>query len=94
MSGGARDNYGDSGYARMTTRGSYARMAASALTVVVVGLMSTGTSVMGQSATQAKAAPATAAKPAAQSSPTQAQPWKKIAIPPLHAFKPQQPGGP
>jgi len=91
MSGGARDNYGDSGYARMTTRGSYARMAASALTVVVVGLMSTGTSVMGQSATQAKAAPATAAKPAAQSSPTQAQPWKKIAIPPLHAFKPQQP---
>jgi zinc protease len=27
----------------------------------------------------------------AQSSPAQAQPWKKIAVPPLHAFKPPQP---
>ena len=26
-----------------------------------------------------------------QTTPAQAQPWKKIAIPPLHAFKPEQP---
>jgi len=62
-----------------------------ALTVAVVGLLATGTSATGQSAPQAKAAPATATKPTEQSSPAQAQPWKKIAIPPLHAFKPQQP---
>jgi zinc protease len=56
------------------------------------GLLATGSFAMGQSATQAKSA-ATAkttatmtAKPAAQ-----AQPWKKIATPQLHAFKPQQP---
>jgi zinc protease len=62
-----------------------------ALTVAVVGLLATGTSATGQSAPQAKAAPATATKPTEQSSPAQAQPWKKIAIPPLHDFKPQQP---
>jgi zinc protease len=33
----------------------------------------------------------TAAKPASTSAPTVAQPWKKIPIPPLHAFKPEQP---
>jgi zinc protease len=36
------------------------------------------------------AAVAPAAKTAAKA-PAQAQPWKKIAIPPLHDFKPQQP---
>jgi zinc protease len=40
---------------------------------------------MGQSA-----APAAAAKTAAKA-PVHVQPWKRIAIPPLHAFKPQQP---
>ena len=62
-----------------------------ALAVVVFGLLATGTCVMGQSATRVKAAPATAAKPTGQSSPAQAQPWKKIVVPPLHAFHPQQP---
>jgi zinc protease len=63
-----------------------------ALASVMCGLLATGSFAMGQSATQAKSA-ATAkttatmtAKPAAQ-----AQPWKKIATPQLHAFKPQQP---
>ena len=32
-----------------------------------------------------------AAKPAATATASPAQPWKKIPIPPLHAFKPQQP---
>jgi zinc protease len=37
-------------------------------------------------------AQSTAAKPASTSNSTAtAQPWKKIAIPPLHAFKPVQP---
>jgi zinc protease len=31
------------------------------------------------------------AKSAASSTPTVPQPWKKISIPPLHAFKPEQP---
>jgi zinc protease len=31
------------------------------------------------------------AKPATASAPAVAQPWKKIPIPPLHAFKPEQP---
>jgi zinc protease len=31
------------------------------------------------------------AKPATPSTPTVPQPWKKIPIPPLHAFKPEQP---
>ena len=35
------------------------------------------------------AAPPAPAKPASAAAP--AQPWKKIPIPPLHAFKPQQP---
>jgi zinc protease len=60
-----------------------------ALTVVLYGLLSIGTIATGQSATQAKSAATT--KPVVQSSPAQAQPWTKIAIPPLHAFKPQQP---
>ena len=60
-----------------------------AFTVVVYGLLTIGTIATGQSATQTKSAATT--KPVAQSSPAQAQPWKKIAIPPLHAFKPQQP---
>jgi zinc protease len=41
---------------------------------------------VGGSAQTAPATPASAPKPAAA-----AQPWKKIAIPPLHAFKPVQP---
>lgn len=38
---------------------------------------------------QTTAKPAEAAKPATAGAP--AQPWKKIPIPPLHAFKPEQP---
>ncbi len=60
-----------------------------ALAVVACGLLTAGSFAMGQSATQAKSAATT--KPVAQRSPAQAQPWKKIAIPPLHDFKPQQP---
>ena len=41
---------------------------------------------IGAAAQSAPAAPQSAAKPA-----TTAQPWKKIPIPPLHAFKPAQP---
>jgi zinc protease len=41
---------------------------------------------IGAAAQSAPAAPQSAAKPA-----TNAQPWKKIPIPPLHAFKPAQP---
>ena len=37
------------------------------------------------------AAQTAAAKPAATAKPAAAQPWKKIPIPPLHAFKPEQP---
>ncbi len=37
------------------------------------------------------AAAQAAAKPPAAAAPAQAQPWTKIPIPPLHAFKPQQP---
>ena len=59
--------------------------------LAVSGLLSAGPIAAGQSTAQAKAAAATAAKPAAQTTPAQAQPWKKIAIPPLHAFKPEQP---
>jgi zinc protease len=39
---------------------------------------------------QTTAKPAEAAKPATAAAPV-AQPWKKIPIPPLHAFKPAQP---
>ena len=35
--------------------------------------------------------PQTAAAAPAAKAPAQAKPWKKIAIPPLHAFKPEQP---
>ena len=41
---------------------------------------------IGAAAQSVPAAPQSAAKPA-----TTAQPWKKIPIPPLHAFKPEQP---
>ena len=53
--------------------------------VAVCGLLAVGMFAMGQSA-----APAAAAKTAAKA-PVHVQPWKRIAIPPLHAFKPQQP---
>jgi zinc protease len=49
--------------------------------IAVCGLLAVGTFAMGQSVTPAPAAQASA----------QAQPWKTIAIPPLHAFKPKQP---
>jgi zinc protease len=48
-------------------------------------LLGVGNSALGQGA--AKAPAATSAKAA----PAQAQPWKSIPIPPLHAFKPTQP---
>ena len=61
--------------------------------LVACGLLLSGPIAVGQNGTQAKSAAATAAKPAAQTTavPAQAQPWTKIAIPPLHAFKPEQP---
>lgn len=40
---------------------------------------------------QAQQAPAKQPAKAPASAPAQAQPWKKIPVPPLHAFKPQQP---
>ena len=49
--------------------------------LAVSGLLSSGPIAAGQNTAQAPAAKA----------PAQAQPWKKIAIPPLHAFKPEQP---
>jgi len=49
--------------------------------LAVSGLLSSGPIAAGQSTAQTPAAKA----------PAQAQPWKKIAIPPLHAFKPEQP---
>jgi len=61
---------------------------ASALAVLLCGILATGAAATGQSETQTKS---TAAKLATQAAPAQAQPWKKIAIPPLHDFKPQQP---
>ena len=61
--------------------------------IAVCVLLSLGLFAMGQNA-----ATTPVAKTAAQSSsasaakaPAQAQPWKKIAVPPLHDFKPQQP---
>jgi len=69
-----------------------------AYAIAVCVLLATGASVMGQNAAQAPArisAPAPAAKTTAQAkparAPAQAQPWTKIAIPPLHTFKPEQP---
>jgi len=53
--------------------------------VVVGGLLVAGSLAWGQSV-----AP-TAATAQAASATAQAQPWKAIAIPPLHAFKPKQP---
>jgi zinc protease len=67
------------------------------LGVAACSLLSAGGFVAAQTAATAPAAQTaarTAAMPSAQSvakTPAQAQPWKKIAIPPLHAFKPQQP---
>jgi zinc protease len=55
--------------------------------LVVSGLLLSAPIAVGQNGTQAKAASA----PATAKAPAQAQPWKKIAIPPLHDFKPQQP---
>jgi zinc protease len=72
-----------------------------ALAIAVCVLLSTGVCAPAQTAAAAKAAPAakSSANTAAQSSsakasaqaPAQVKPWKKIAIPPLHTFKPQQP---
>jgi zinc protease len=63
------------------------------VSMVVFGLLAICATAMGQSAAPAKSA--AKAKPTAQSTAAkaqaQAQPWKKIAIPPLHDFKPQQP---
>jgi zinc protease len=64
-----------------------------AATLAVCGLLTAGSFAVAQSATPVKADAATAAKPAARTTAAkaQAQPWKKIAVPTLHAFKPQQP---
>jgi len=61
------------------------------VSIVVSGMLTAGICATGQSAAQAKAAPVAKTSAKAPSAKAQAQPWKKIAIPPLHAFKPQQP---
>jgi len=97
---GSKGNYRDSGFVRMTTREYIKRVElvrvgvlgmrfGRVASVAVYGLLAVGTFAMGQSA-----APAASAKPAAKASTSvraQVEPWKKIAIPPLHAFKPVQP---
>jgi zinc protease len=54
------------------------------LSVAACTLLPAGHSVLAQAA-------AKAAAPPAKEAPAQAQPWKSIPIPPLHAFKPTQP---
>lgn len=63
-----------------------ARMSMSATKLLALALMAC-TLLPAAHFAQAQAAPS--APPAA--APAQAQPWTKIPIPPLHAFKPQQP---
>jgi zinc protease len=59
-----------------------------AIAIAVCVLLSPGQFSAAQSAASAQPATAAAAKTAAKA---QAQPWTKIAVPPLHDFKPQQP---
>jgi zinc protease len=61
-----------------------------ALAVAFFVLLSPGQFSKAQSVASAQPSTAATAKSAAKA-PVQAQPWKKIAIPPLHDFKPQQP---
>jgi zinc protease len=55
--------------------------------IVAIGLLLSGQAFLGQTAE--KSAAKTAAAPT--SKPATSQPWKKIPVPPLHAFKPVQP---
>jgi len=62
--------------------------------IAVCVLFSLGSFAMGQNAATTPVAKVPAQSSSAKSAakaPAQAQPWKKIAIPPLHAFKPEQP---
>ena len=52
--------------------------------IAVAALLCVGSNALAQTA-------AAATPPAKTAAPAQAQPWKSIAIPPLHAFKPTQP---
>jgi zinc protease len=52
--------------------------------IAVAALLLVGSNALAQAA-------AAATPPAKAATPAQAQPWKSIAIPPLHAFKPTQP---
>ena len=54
--------------------------------IAVCVLLAPGAGAMGQNAAQTAPPAKTATK-----TPAQAQPWTKIAIPPLHDFKPEQP---
>ncbi len=72
---------------RMRMKGSSHRIFYAA-SLVLCGLLPVGPFAAGQNAAAGKTA--SAAKTAAKA-PAQAQPWMKIAVPPLHAFKPQQP---
>ncbi len=105
--GGSKDNYGDSGFARMTTPRDFGgtdsagmRMKGKSIrsfvtqAIAVCVLFSLGLFAMGQNAATTPVAKTAAQSSSAKSSakaPAQAQPWKKIAVPPLHDFKPQQP---
>jgi zinc protease len=93
---GAKDKYGDSGFARITTHGSFTRMTSKgntlriffALAVAAITLLPSGCHVVKHQTTPASA---TAPTLAPDSEAPQVQPWTAIAVPPLHDFKPQQP---
>jgi zinc protease len=55
--------------------------------IVAIGLLLSGQAVLSQTAEKPAAKPAAAPT----SKPAISQPWKKIPVPPLHAFKPVQP---
>jgi zinc protease len=55
--------------------------------IVAIGLLLSGQAVLSQTAEKPAAKPAAAPT----SKPAISQPWKKVPVPPLHAFKPVQP---
>ena len=59
--------------------------------LVACGLLSFGPCAMAQSAATAATAKTASAEKTDTKAPAQAQPWKKIPVPPLHEFRPQQP---
>lgn len=54
-------------------------------------LLCSGHSVLAQNTATAATATTASAEKADTKAPSQAQPWKKIPVPPLHEFRPQQP---